>query len=80
MSRPIPPSDLRTFSMAISGMTCGSCVRHVHQALTGLDGVHHARVERDRGQAVISYAPNLVAIEDLARVVEEAGYSVGPPA
>jgi copper chaperone CopZ len=74
-SRPLPESVLRTITLAVAGMTCGSCGRHVHQALAGLDGVRTAEVDRARAQAVVVYDPALVGPEDMSRALEDAGYT-----
>jgi copper chaperone CopZ len=63
--------------LTITGMSCGSCVRHVEEALNALDGVE-AHVDLDAGRAAVSSAAPL----DVTRLIEavtEAGYVATAP-
>lgn len=60
--------------LSISGMTCGSCVRHVAEALRGLEGVEEAQVDLGAGRATVAYDPASATAEGMVRAVEEAGY------
>ncbi|MCK5943661.1 MAG: heavy-metal-associated domain-containing protein [Planctomycetes bacterium] len=68
-----PTADPKTTLLAIDGMTCGSCVRHIHQALTALNGVERVEVQFSRKQALVVHAPE-VPIAELLRAVDDAGY------
>lgn len=62
--------------LKIDGMSCGHCIMAVKQSLTNLP---HVVVEDITiGRAVVRYDEDQVHQEDLARAVEEAGYSVVP--
>lgn len=63
-----------TLALSITGMTCGSCVRHVTEALRGLDGVAEAQVDLRAGRATVAYDPAVVPAAEMVRAVEEAGY------
>lgn len=63
-------------TLEIRGMTCASCVAHVEDALTQLDGVLSARVNLATERASVEYVADAVAIEDIRRVVESVGYQV----
>src|SRR5579872_488668 len=41
--------------LAIDGMTCGNCARHVTEALQGVDGVRSAVVSLDANQATVRW-------------------------
>jgi copper chaperone CopZ len=60
--------------LAVEGMTCGSCVRHVEGALRAVDGVTGVKVDLASGKAVVDHgeAPPLETM--IAAVVEE-GYT-----
>lgn len=73
-SRTHLPPDLQNASLAVSGMTCGSCVQHVHHALAGLVGVRSAQVDRARGLARVAYDPAEVDTDQLVAAVVDAGY------
>ncbi len=66
-----------TLTIAITGMTCGGCVRRVEQAIQAVSGVSHAQVNlaTQRAQVTLSEADEpaqtLAAIAASAR---EAGY------
>src|SRR5438046_1333303 len=42
--------------LAISGMTCGNCARHVTEALQSVPGVRSANVKLDKQQASVRWA------------------------
>lgn len=57
----------------VQGMMCQNCVRHVKNALEGLDGVEEAVVDLDAGTATVSLASD-VADDTLVAAVVEEGY------
>ena len=63
-----------TLDLSIDGMTCGSCVRHVSDALRSVAGVAGAQVDLGSGRATVSYDPTAVTTEAVLRSVEKAGY------
>ena len=69
---------MQTVTLGISGMTCGGCVRSVTNVLTPLDGVAKAEVSLEKNNAVVAYDPAKVAVEQLRRIVVEAGFEVAP--
>jgi P-type Cu+ transporter len=62
-----------TVRLAIEGMTCAGCVARVERSLNELDGVE-ASVNLATEQASVAYDPGRVAVADLVRAVEAAGY------
>ena len=46
----------RTVELAIGGMTCASCVRHVEKALSRIDGVDSAEVNLATEVATVTSA------------------------
>ena len=67
---------MQTVTLAISGMTCGGCVRSVTNVLKALDGVAKADVSLENKSAVVDYDPGKVQLEQLKRSVAEAGFEV----
>lgn len=61
--------------LAISGMTCGGCVKRVEQALLRVPGVDSALVNLSAGQAVVDGSASTDA---LVGAVEAAGYGARP--
>jgi copper chaperone CopZ len=60
-------------TLHITGMTCQNCVKHVTQALQGVDGVEKATVDLAAGTAVVEGSAKP---EALIAAVEEEGYEV----
>src|SRR5512147_280733 len=61
--------------LAITGMTCGNCARHVTQAIQGVSGVRSAFVSLDAQRAKVSWEadaqPDLGAV---IKAVENEGF------
>jgi len=68
------PSQMVTLSIA--GMTCANCVAHVERGLRSVPGVLTVSVDLARGSAIVETIPGGVAMTDLQRAVEGAGYEV----
>lgn len=66
-------------NLAVMGMNCANCARHVTEALQGVPGVAAADVSLEAGRARIRWtdgaAPNLTALID---AVGKAGYEAKP--
>jgi P-type Cu+ transporter len=73
-------SEARAFAapgtdLAITGMTCPNCARHVTEAIQGVAGVRTATVQLEANRASVRWAPG--AAQDVAaviRAIAEAGY------
>ena len=64
-----------TVILAVDKMTCGSCVKHVTQTLTGIDGVQKVDVSLEKGTATVTYDKNKKVDESmLVAAVVKAGY------
>ena len=64
--------------LAIGGMTCASCVARIERKLGKLEGVESAGVNLATERASVAYDPARVALPDLVRAVEAAGYTARP--
>jgi len=65
--------------LTVRGMTCGHCEMRVTKALTGVEGVRKAEVDREREQAIVTVDPKTeVPLESLVAAVEAAGYQAEP--
>src|SRR6266487_3822670 len=61
--------------LAISGMTCGNCARHVTEALQSVPGVRSATVDLDAEQASVRWeVEGLRNVRAAIQAVEKAGY------
>lgn len=70
-------SNPTTADLAVSGMTCGNCARHVTEAIQGVPGVASANVQLDAGRATVRWQsqPNLPAVLD---AIKQAGFDAAP--
>lgn len=66
-----------TTELAVSGMTCASCVSHVTKALSRVTGVVDARVNLATERAVVDHLPG-VTLASLEAAVAKAGYAARP--
>src|SRR5579885_704409 len=65
--------------LAITGMTCASCVRRVERALSKVPGVTSATVNLATERATLALDPAAIpAVEALLGAVDRAGYSAQP--
>ena len=60
----------------IEGMSCGNCVRHVTDAISGVAGVKRVVVSLELNMATIESDSPVDEIA-LRNAVEDAGYKVG---
>jgi len=65
---------METTTIKVGGMSCGGCVKSVTGVLTALDGVAKAEVSLEQAQAVVEFDAAKVNREQLARVIEDAGF------
>jgi Cu+-exporting ATPase len=67
---------IETVALAIEGMTCASCVRRVEKAISTFSGVSDVSVNLATERASFSYDKETTSLQDIAKVVEEAGYEL----
>ena len=73
-----PEEGVERRDLAITGMTCASCVANVEHALRGVDGVKSADVNLATERAAIRVDPSRADVPALVRAVERAGYGALP--
>ena len=64
--------DMSEINLDVSGMTCGSCVKHVTNALKPLDGVQDVSVDLATGKVKVTRATDKA--DDLITALTEDGY------
>jgi mercuric reductase len=68
-------NDMEQLELAVQGMTCDACARHVTKALQQVEGVAEAAVAGwQSGQATVKATPD-VSAQALATAVQKAGYT-----
>ncbi len=60
----------------VTGMTCGSCVRRVEEALLNVTGVSSARAHLSERTVDVAYDTRLVTLAGLQEALEAAGYGL----
>jgi Cu+-exporting ATPase len=68
------PARHESIQLALSGLTCGGCVRTVENALNALPGVVNASINLGMGTADVEVIAGSLDSADLIKAVEAAGY------
>ncbi|MES2683579.1 MAG: heavy-metal-associated domain-containing protein [Pseudomonadota bacterium] len=68
---------MQTEHLNVTGMTCGSCVSKVTEALKSVGGVGEVTVSLPNHAATVQYDETRTAPDQLAKAVIAAGYEVG---
>jgi len=69
------PSGSVTSELAVSGMNCSNCARHVAEAIQGVPGVTSAAVQLDTGRATVRWRTDAApAAETVLEAIRKAGY------
>lgn len=66
--------EAKEMRLSVSGMTCGSCVKHVTRALEDLEGVDEVQVLLREGEARVVYDPGASGAEEFIKALAEEGY------
>jgi copper chaperone len=65
---------METTQLEITGMTCSGCAQSVFRVLSGLNGVEKVNVSLDHANALITFDPKVVNLDDFRFVVKAAGF------
>ena len=68
---------LQTDVFTVEGMTCGSCVQHVQDALLQREEVRKAKVNLKAARVKVTYTRG-TDVTSLFDAVRDAGYEMGP--
>lgn len=64
-------------SFKVTGMTCTSCEKTIHQSLKSLKGVKAVQVSYKKSRVTIQFNPKIVTFETIMKTIEECGYRIG---
>ena len=67
-------SQTQNVTLNVRGMTCGSCQRHVAEALKSVDGVTNVEVDLKNGLANVAFEPATASVSAMIEAVRESGY------
>ena len=62
--------------LKIKGMHCEGCSRRLEKVLNAQNGVKDSRVSLEEEKSDIEYDENLISVEELKEVVEDAGFDL----
>ncbi|MCW8795533.1 MAG: heavy-metal-associated domain-containing protein [Chlorobium sp.] len=68
---------MKTITMNVGGMHCGSCETVVREVLEEVGGVEKAEVSHSAGTVLVVYDERRVSPATLKTAIENEGYSVG---
>lgn len=60
----------------VKGMSCGSCIRHIREALERVPGVFEVEVQLREGTVRVVHAEDVVGAEAIAKAIGGSGYDV----
>lgn len=73
MSHQTPQTPI-TVTLAVEGMNCQSCVRHIDEALKENFTLISHTVDLEGDRVTVTFAPQAASTEAIAKVLDEAGY------
>ena len=65
---------IQTTTLAVEGMTCGMCERHVMRAIEGMTGVMDVEVNLHQQQVTVHYVADWIDTSSLTAALRDAGY------
>ena len=76
----LSPEDViwESKTIAIEGMTCDNCVKHVTRALERVNGVKEVRVDRENARADVTYDTTKTDMPALYDALKKSGYKARP--
>lgn len=66
--------------LKVEGMSCRSCVSHIHTALSEVQGVQEVSVQFERGQVLVKYDAAAAQVSTFVEALRDAGYESAPAA
>ena len=60
----------------VLGMSCGHCVKSVHDALSNKNVVYSSEVDLERSIAEVEFDETMVSLDELISEIEEVGFDV----
>ncbi|KAJ1652731.1 Cu(2+)-transporting P-type ATPase [Dispira simplex] len=76
VDKPIEDKNLHTTDLLVRGMTCQSCVKSVHQAVSALSGITDVYVDLSRDTATVTYRPSQQTLSEIIQCIEKCDFTV----
>lgn len=68
---------VKTVTMPVEGMSCGSCVSSIKKTVKSLEGVQQVSVSLEKRQATVTYAQEKISPEQIREAIQQKGYKTG---
>lgn len=68
-------AEEKSVRLVVEGMTCGGCAVAAQKVLTRLEGVTKAEVSYEKKEAVVTYDPAKVTVEQMIAAIKTLGYT-----
>lgn len=68
-------AEEKTVRLTVEGMTCGGCTISTKKVLTRLTGVAKAEVSYEKKEAIVTYDPAKVTVEQMIAAIKTLGYT-----
>jgi len=72
-------NKLTTYTTAVKGMTCQSCVKSIHRSLTSLSAVNYVNVSLENESVTVKFDKSKLTKEQLTEAIEDCGFDVVSP-
>ena len=67
---------IQPIKLHVEGMTCGHCVKAVHDRVKAFDAVDEVDVHLETGEVDIEFDPEAVEIREIIAAIEDEGCNV----
>ncbi|KAL2077535.1 hypothetical protein ACEWY4_027039 [Coilia grayii] len=67
-------TDVKSVTLGVGGMTCGSCVQSIEQRIGSFPGVMHIQVSLEQRQAAVVFDPTSQTPASLAEAIDDMGF------
>jgi Cu+-exporting ATPase len=68
---------LKKVDLAVTGMSCASCVNKIEKGLSKMSGIVNAKVNLATEKATVTFDPSLVRMGDFVATIKDLGYEAG---
>jgi copper chaperone CopZ len=70
---------VKSVTVPVSGMSCGSCARHIRRAIDELGGVEASDVHLAAREVTVSFDPQKTGVDAIVRAIQKSGYAAEAP-
>lgn len=69
-------SNIITTTIMVDGMTCVNCENRIERKLSSTVGIESVKVNYTKGNAILSYDPKVINMEEIVNIIEGLDYHV----